>query len=119
MQVAESEAEVIGWTSPSVRWVVETLTLELSGELTAATVPQYEAYLTTAWQGAPQARRLQLALGRIGFMDSSGLGLLVKMLKLTRQRPEGGLELLEPSPNVLNVIQLANLGSLLGLAARR
>jgi N-acetylglucosaminyldiphosphoundecaprenol N-acetyl-beta-D-mannosaminyltransferase len=86
-----------------------TLTLALSGDITAATVKSMEAELRKEWERTSQAGRLQLDLAQVTFIDSSGLGLLIKALKLTKERPAATLELLNPSPNVCNVIKLANL----------
>lgn len=93
-----------------------TLTLALSGDVTAATVKSLETDLRKAWERTSEAARLQLDLAQVTFMDSSGLGFLVKVLRLTKDRPAATLELLNPSPNVCNVIKLANLQALFGIA---
>jgi anti-anti-sigma factor len=93
-----------------------TLTLALSGDVTAATVISMEAELRKVWDQTSEAARLQLDLAQVTFMDSSGLGFLVKMLRLTKDRPAATLELLNPSPNVRNVIKLANLQALFAIS---
>jgi anti-anti-sigma factor len=93
-----------------------TLTLALTGDITAATVESLEAQLRNQWEQAPVATRLQLDLAQVSFMDSSGLGFLLRALKLARKRPGGTLKLLNPSPNVSNVIKLANLQLLFGVS---
>jgi N-acetylglucosaminyldiphosphoundecaprenol N-acetyl-beta-D-mannosaminyltransferase len=93
-----------------------TLTLALSGDVTAATVKSLEAELRKEWARASRASRLQLDLGQVTFIDSSGLGFLVKTLRLAKDRPAATLELLNPSPNVCNVIKLANLQALFGIS---
>ena len=93
-----------------------TLTLALAGDITAATVQSLEAELCTEWARIPHAARLQLDLAQVTFMDSSGLGLLIKALRLTRDRPAATLELLNPSPNVRNVIKLAKMQAVFGLS---
>ena len=93
-----------------------TVNIPLSGDLTAATVAACERFVVSAWDHAQQAAHLCIDLQKVSFIDSSGLGFLVKLVKLVRQRPGATLAIYNPSSNVRNVINLANLGTLLGLA---
>jgi len=92
-----------------------TVTVPLSGDLTAATVAACERFVFSAWNNSQQALFLSVDLTRVSFIDSSGLGLLIKFAKLVRQRPGAELTILNPSANVRNVIHLAHLGGVLGL----
>ncbi len=92
-----------------------SMTLPLAGEITAATVSSCEKFLRDALNGSGEASHLTLDLSKVSFIDSSGLGFLIKALKLVRQRPGATLTIGNPSPNVVNVIQLANLGGVFGL----
>ena len=118
--IAHGDAEVSNFltftTDSSQTSTSLTLTLALSGDVTAATVKSLEAKLRKEWGQTSQAARLQLDLAQVTFMDSSGLGFLVKALRLTKDRPAARLELLNPSPNVCNVIKLANMQTLLGIS---
>jgi N-acetylglucosaminyldiphosphoundecaprenol N-acetyl-beta-D-mannosaminyltransferase len=89
----------------------------LSGDLVAATVPECLESITKAWEHTPTAIILQLDLAQVPFMDSSGLGLLVKSLKMAKTRPGGRLVLVHPSENVRNVVKLAKLEAILGMEA--
>jgi N-acetylglucosaminyldiphosphoundecaprenol N-acetyl-beta-D-mannosaminyltransferase len=93
----------------------KTVCVPLSGDITAATVKTCERFLVSAWSSAIQARQLDLDLSGVSFIDSSGLGLLVKAVKIVKQREGATLHIGNPSPNVRNVINLANLGTLLGV----
>ncbi|MEI6350197.1 MAG: WecB/TagA/CpsF family glycosyltransferase [Verrucomicrobiota bacterium] len=93
----------------------KALTVSLSGEITSATVQECERTITTSWDQVPAVTILNLDLERVSFIDSSGLGLLIKIMKRIKQRPDGSLHILNPALNVRNVIQLANLKTVLGL----
>ena len=92
-----------------------SLGLTLSGEITAATVPAWEAFLRAEWRLAPEARGLVLDLRDVSFVDSSGLGLLLKARKLAAERPCAAFTVRRPTDNVLNVIRTARLAGPLGL----
>jgi len=92
----------------SLRWRV-------SGDVTAQTVPALQALILEEWAFVPEATTLLLDLSQVSFMDSSGLGFLLKCLKLAHKRPGGTCRIAQASPNVLNVIQLARMGSHFGL----
>ena len=94
-----------------------SVTLILAGDLTAATVQSCESSLLSIWDGHPDARHLCVDLHNVSFMDSSGLGFLIKSLKCCRQREGGTLELINVPANVENVIRLARVDTLLGLDA--
>ena len=94
-----------------------SLTVSLSGDITAATVAECERTVSDSWSRTPESLRFNLDLARVSFIDSSGLGLLVKTLKLVKQRPGATLHLINPAPNVRNVVRLANMETMLGLAA--
>jgi N-acetylglucosaminyldiphosphoundecaprenol N-acetyl-beta-D-mannosaminyltransferase len=93
------------------------LTIPMDGDITAASVGLCESLLVPAWNQNPGAATLQLDLAKVSFIDSSGLGLLVKTFKLVKQRPGAVLEIINVSSNVRNVIKLANLGDMFGLTS--
>ncbi len=57
-------------------------------------------------------RRLELDLSRIGFMDSSGLGLVMGRLALIRELG-GELAVIDPSPAILRIFRLAGMDRLI------
>lgn len=65
------------------------------------------------WNARPRMRQLVLDLADTTFIDSSGLGFLLRMHRLAASRAEGGLRLLNLHDNVLNVIKIARVGGLL------
>ena len=57
-------------------------------------------------------KRLELELSRIGFMDSSGLGLVMGRYTLVKDLG-GELILVDPSPAILRIFKLAGMDRLL------
>ncbi len=66
-----------------------------------------------SWEEHPEARRVAMDLSETTFMDSSGLGLLLRVHRMTAGRPEGRMEILHLQDNILNVIRVARLDNLL------
>jgi len=95
----------------------KSLTVSLSGDVTAAAVADCERMIELRWNGMPDSLVLNLDMERVSFIDSSGLGLLIKTFKLVKQRPCAVFKLVNVRPNVRNVIRLANMETVLGLAA--
>lgn len=90
----------------------QTVSLKFVGELTAGRVASHTNWLDDAWAAKPAARRLKLDLSQVGFIDSSGLGLLVHAHKLARQRTGSDLKISGAGANVRNVTQLARLDAM-------
>jgi stage II sporulation protein AA (anti-sigma F factor antagonist) len=57
-------------------------------------------------------RRLELALSRIGFMDSSGLGLVMGRYSMIRELG-GELAVIDPSPAIMRIFKLAGMDRLI------
>ena len=57
-------------------------------------------------------RRLELALSRIGFMDSSGLGLVMGRYALVREMG-GEMAVIDPSPAIMRIFKLAGMDRLI------
>ena len=57
-------------------------------------------------------RRLELALSRIGFMDSSGLGLVMGRYSLIRELG-GELAVIDPSSAIMRIFKLAGMDRLI------
>lgn len=84
-------------------------------ELVAANASSSAAALTTEWANHPAIHTLRLDLSGTRFIDSSGLGLLIRCHRMVSERGASRLEILHPSDNVKNVIGIARLGDLLGV----
>jgi len=63
------------------------------------------------WEANPEAKGIRLNLTEVGFMDSTGLGCLIRLFKMVQTR--GGRLILEsPNDNILNVLRLSKLDSI-------
>lgn len=67
------------------------------------------------WGKRPNLLILRLDLASTTFIDSSGLGFLIRCHRMVSERPDARLELLHLPPNVRNVIKVARLELLLGV----
>lgn len=80
--------------------------VSLAGRLVMADVPQVrQKLLATVEQGSG---KVVLNLADVGFMDSSGLSVLISVFKATRLK-NGDVALLNLSPTVRSLIELTRL----------
>lgn len=104
----------LGFTAPARTSSAKgELTLPIQGDLTAASVPGLTRWIEETWTVRTDVARLVLDLSTVRFMDSSGLGLLLRCHRLAAARPGGGLVLRQPSENVRNVLRLAKVDGVL------
>jgi anti-sigma B factor antagonist len=73
--------------------------------LDAAAAPGFKAALETNVAGSP--RRVIVDMGAVKFLDSTGLGVLVSLLKM--MAPDGILALAGAQPAVLRLLQITQL----------
>ncbi len=89
----------------------ETLSITLEGEIdhhsAVATRGKIDQLLYMT-----RPRRLELDLSRIGFMDSSGLGLVMGRMALMRDLG-GEMAIIDPSPAILRIFKLAGMDRLI------
>ena len=78
----------------------------VAGEVDVATAPQLDATLSDLI--ADGAVTLVVDLSEVGFLDSTGLGVLVKAVKRTREAA-GGVAVVTTSPRVLKVLNITGL----------
>lgn len=89
------------------------LLLAPSGELDLGTVDQLARALADAGR---ERRAVELDLGALGFIDSTGLALLIETA--ASARADGWpLRLVDPSPAVARIVELTQTHSALGLDA--
>jgi N-acetylglucosaminyldiphosphoundecaprenol N-acetyl-beta-D-mannosaminyltransferase len=111
---ASEVAALLGFrrVGPAAKPDEHTVNVAFVGELTAARVSSHRSWLEDAWAAKPAARRLRLDCSQIGFIDSSGLGLLLHAARLARQRDGAELRIRGAGPNLRNVTQLARVDAL-------
>ena len=86
------------------------------GEINAANADEFRALLQTKWEQEGSAKVLEIDFTRVDFIDSSGLGCLLRARKLVTSREGAALKLTGVNANLRNVIALAHLDEVLGLA---
>jgi anti-anti-sigma factor len=89
------------------------LGFELPQRLTAENAEAFGQVIKQSWEEHPKARRIVIDFSQTTFIDSSGLGLLLRIHRMTAVRPEGRMEILHLHENIQNVIRLARLENLL------
>lgn len=87
-----------------------TAVLTLDGRLNMVSAPQLKTAITEAVEGG--RARVVVDLAGVGFMDSSGLGVLIGGLKRARQ-DGGDLRITGVTQQVATVLQLTNLDRVL------
>ncbi len=85
------------------------LIFRCSGELTAVTAPQFSELALLKWSACEWARLMEVNLGSVDFIDSSGLAALVRARALAQSRRGGRFTILGANDNVRNVLALGRL----------
>lgn len=98
---------------PPVTGEGNVLLFKLPPRLTAANHEACATSIRREWECRPDAREIALDMADTAFMDSSGLGFLLKTRRLVNARAGCRLRLLNPHANVLNVINIAKVGGVL------
>jgi anti-sigma B factor antagonist len=91
-------------------------TLHVDGEIDVATAPQLRDALAGLVDDG--ARRITLDLAAVGFVDSSGLGVLVGALRRLEEQAGGRLRVEGVQDSVRKVFEITGLGPMFGLAPR-
>jgi len=94
----------------SVDTVDERIVVHVAGEVDLANAPELDEQLVTAMAQAPS--HLIVDLSDVTFMDSTGLGVLVRALKRSREQ-EIRLDLIVTNERVLKVLGITGLDTVL------
>ena len=89
--------------------------LAVSGEVDLATAPTLRQRVVQAIDDG--ARQVVVDLSEVGFMDSTGLGVLIGGLKRLRQL-DGNLIVVNPSDPVRKILEVTGLLDVLGVVER-
>ncbi len=100
-----------------LRPVAETdsgvLLFNLPPRISAETAEDFGQAVRKEWESRPALRGIVFDLVETNFIDSSGLGFLIRCYRLVGLREGCRLRLLNLRPNVLNVIKVAKLDTVL------
>jgi anti-sigma B factor antagonist len=86
----------------------------LTGMLDAAAVEAVRTQFSAWWQNHPGIRHAVMDLGGVAFMDSTGLGALLGLLKRVAERG-GDLRLARPQANVMLVLNITRANKIFGI----
>jgi anti-sigma B factor antagonist len=91
-----------------IRWQDQTAIVDVGGEVDLHCSAAFQQELLETLDEGP--KRVVVNLADVGYMDSSGVASLVKLLSRSRS---AGVELclLSPTPKVLSVLQITRLDS--------
>ena len=79
--------------------------ITLTGPFTASVAESFRGQFINWFQADPEIRRVVIDLGAVTFMDSSGLGAVIGVLKRVAERG-GELALARPQSSVKLVLQI-------------
>lgn len=89
------------------------LLFQMPPRITAENASDCLSAVKDGWESRPLMRVLVLDLEETTFIDSSGLGMLLRLHGLVSARGGASMRLTHAHPNVINVIRLAKVGELL------
>jgi anti-anti-sigma factor len=89
------------------------LLFQMPPRLTAENAADCFTAVRDGWESRDRMRVLVLDLEDTTFIDSSGLGVLLKLHGLVARRSGASMRLTHPHSNVVNVIRLAKVGEIL------
>ena len=97
--VADEEKSVLLFTMPS--------------RISADVAEDFGRAVRAEWDSRPSMREIVLDFAETDFIDSSGLGFLIRCHRMTAQREGSRLRLMSPRENILNVIKIAKIQDML------
>jgi len=83
----------------------DCLVVKMEGEFVFDEVPKFENFVTTH---KGKNNNIAIDLKKVVFLDSSGMGSLVKMLNYMKQK-SGGFYLINVSNDILKIFEIADL----------
>jgi N-acetylglucosaminyldiphosphoundecaprenol N-acetyl-beta-D-mannosaminyltransferase len=101
-----------GGAQLSVRTESETLVIRWQGEVTAETTPELTVRTEVQMKRLTPGQRVVVDLGGVGFVDSTGVGLMVRLRKQAL-RNNVSLAFAQPNANVMNVMRLLKIDEFL------
>ena len=94
----------------------ETLNVSEIQELTAVNAAAFRDGLQSALAASPSV--IEINLSQTRFMDSSGLGALFALYRATAQRKDMVLRLLNPTPEIQQLLELTQMQQLFEIVRR-
>jgi anti-sigma B factor antagonist len=93
----------------------DALFISPGSELTAASAPEFKRSVRARLD--PACKRLEIDLSKVTFVESAGLGALLGLRTLMRERG-GGISLVQPSAFVRQMLELTRLQDVFEIVVR-
>jgi anti-sigma B factor antagonist len=90
----------------------EMVTLSITGDIEMMSIKDFKNQLLDIGQN--EDKDIGLDLSKVNYIDSSGVGVLISLLKLQKNKGKK-LKILKVSPKVLNVLKLSSLSDIFNL----
>jgi anti-sigma B factor antagonist len=90
----------------------EMVTLSVTGDIEMMSIKDFKNQLLDIGQN--EDKDIGLDLSKVNYIDSSGVGVLISLLKLQKNKGKK-LKILKVSPKVLNVLKLSSLSDIFNL----
>jgi len=91
----------------------ERISFRCPPRITAENADALGQAIKQTWENHSEAQCIAMDFADTTFIDSSGLGLLLKIHRMTASRPEGKMDVLHLNENIQNVIRVSRLEKLL------
>jgi anti-sigma B factor antagonist len=90
----------------------DLVTVSITGDIEMMSIKDFKNQLLDIGQN--EEKDIGLDLSRVNYIDSSGVGVLISLLKLQKNKGKN-LKILKVSPKVLNVLKLSSLSDIFNL----
>ena len=96
----------------------DTLTIYPQGDLDLVTAKQVRKSVDAMIYSRCNVKSLAINLDKVGFIDSSGLGMLIGCYKMMKQR-QGKIILCDADPNVYRLLELSGMRKLMPILQKK
>ena len=90
----------------------DLITISITGDIEMMSIKNFKNELLEIGQN--EDKEIGLDLSNVNYIDSSGIGVLISLHKLQKNKGKN-LKILKVSPKVLNVLKLSSLADLFNL----
>jgi anti-sigma B factor antagonist len=96
----------------SIQKNTDLVTVSVVGDIEMMSIKDFKNQLLDIGQN--EDKDIGLDLSKVNYIDSSGVGVLISLLKLQKNKGKN-LKILKVSPKVLNVLKLSSLSDIFNL----
>ncbi len=96
----------------SIQNNTDLITVSIAGDIEMMSIKDFKNQLLDIGQN--EDKNIELDLSKVNYIDSSGVGVLISLLKLQKNKGKD-LKIQKISPKVLNVLKLSSLSDIFNL----